>query len=146
MRDRDLPDLTHDLFVIVFRELHVYDSSRPIKPWLFGIAYRVVTDYRRSARFTREVLEQPPEVADHAAGADDRLAENQARALVTAVLDRLEFDRRTVFVMHDLDEIPVPEIARVLEIAEGTAYSRLRAARAEFSSAARRLQVTTRKP
>jgi DNA-directed RNA polymerase specialized sigma24 family protein len=41
----------------------------------------------------------------------------------------LDLDRRAVFVMHALDEIPVPEIASTLAIPLNTAYSRMRLAR-----------------
>jgi len=141
--DRD--DLVVEVFVRVHRELGNYDTSRPLKPWLFAFAARVASEHRRLARHRREVLGlevdhlTAPEIAstDHA---PDRAIESvEARRLVDRALDDLDDDKRAVFVLHDLDETPVPEIARALGIAEGTAYSRLRAARAEFTSAVRRL-------
>ena len=44
---RHLEDLTHDVFLVVHRKLDDYDSSRPLRPWLFGIAYRVALDHKR---------------------------------------------------------------------------------------------------
>ena len=114
VRESDLPDLAHDLFIVVFRHLSDYDPSRPVRPWLFGIAFRVVSDYRRSARITREALGDDPEIADRAPPVDEQIAERQARAVVMAVLDTLELDRRAVLVMHDIDGHPVPEIAAAL--------------------------------
>ena len=71
----------------------------------------------------------------------DRAMESaEAKRLVDRALDVLDDDKRAVFVLHDLDDTSVPEIARVLGIPEGTAYTRLRAARAEFTAAVRRLQ------
>jgi len=52
---QDLEDLVHDLFVVVHRHLGDYDPTRPVRPWLFGIAVRIVADFRRSARNVREV-------------------------------------------------------------------------------------------
>ena len=52
-------------------------------------------------------------------------------------LDLLDFDRRVVLVMHDLDEVPIPEIASTLDIPLNTAYSRLRLARADVLAAVR---------
>ena len=54
-------------------------------------------------------------------------------------LDLLDFDRRVVLVMHDLDEVSMPEIASALDIPLNTAYSRLRLARADVLAAVRRL-------
>ena len=139
--ERDLADLTHDFFVVVFRHLHQYDPARPVKPWLFGIAFRVVADYRKSARFKHEILEQPPDVADDGPAADDHVATAQARALVTKVLDGLDFDRRAVFVMHELDGHPIPEVAGALAVPVATAYSRLRLAREDVAAAMKRLRA-----
>lgn len=139
--ERDLPDVTHDLFVIVFRQLSSYDRTRPVRPWLFGIAFRVASDYRRSSRFVREILAAPPEVVDTQSPADDRVAVSQAQALVLQVLEGLDLDRRAVFVMHDLEGQPMPEIAAAMAIPLPTAYSRLRLAREDVAAAIKRLRA-----
>ena len=137
--ERDLEDLLHDVFVVVFRRLHEYDAARPIRPWLFGIAFRVASDYRRSSRQTREVLEPAREIVDATPGADERLAQARDREIVVSALGSLDPDRRAVFVMHDLDGHSAPDIAAALSIPTNTVYSRLRVAREEFSAAVRRL-------
>jgi RNA polymerase sigma-70 factor (ECF subfamily) len=137
--DRD--DLVVEVFVRVHREIARYDESRPIRPWLFAFAARVASEHRRLARHRHEVLGDVPELASTADAPDRRLETEAARRVVELALDALDDDKRAVFVLHDLDDTPVPEIARALSIAEGTAYSRLRAARAEFTSAVRRLQT-----
>ena len=40
VRERDVDDVTHDAFIVVYRTLDQYDPSRPLRPWLFGIASR----------------------------------------------------------------------------------------------------------
>ena len=49
IREADLEDLTHDVFVTFHRKLHQYDPSRPVRPWLFGIAFRLASEHRRRA-------------------------------------------------------------------------------------------------
>jgi RNA polymerase sigma-70 factor, ECF subfamily len=140
---RDLEDLAHDLFVVVHRHLGDYDPGRPLRPWLFGIAVRVLSDYRRTFRNSRERLDSRSpagEAIDGRPAADEQLADAQARALLMTALDQLPPDRRAVLVMHDLDGIGVPEIAAALEIPLNTAYSRLRLARADLTAAVRRPQ------
>jgi len=141
VRESDLADLAHDFFIVVFRHLGDYDRARPVKPWLFGIAFRVVSDYRRSARFARERLGDPPEVVDRTAPADEQIAERQAREAVVRALEELDLDRRAVLVMHDLDGHPVPEIAAALTIPLATAYSRLRLAREDLGAAVKRMRA-----
>jgi RNA polymerase sigma-70 factor (ECF subfamily) len=46
-----------------------------------------------------------------------------------------------VFVMHELDEVPVPEIAKTLGVPLNTAYSRLRLARADVVVAIQRFRA-----
>lgn len=137
---RDLEDLCHDVFVVVFRHLNDYDPRRPIRPWLFGIAYRVASDYRRSARLRHEVTGASAEPASTAPPADEALAHEEARALVLRALDALTLERRAVLVMHDIDGQVMPEIAAALGVPLNTAYSRLRLARADFVAAVRRAQ------
>jgi RNA polymerase sigma-70 factor (ECF subfamily) len=142
---QDLEDLVHDLFVVVHRHLVDYDPTRPLRPWLFGIAVRVVADFRRSPRNMREVLRDTIEPIDAAPTPHDRLEGKEARELLLKALDTLDLDRRAVFVMHELDEIPMPEIATVLAIPVNTAYSRLRLARAEMASVIERSRVAERR-
>jgi RNA polymerase sigma-70 factor (ECF subfamily) len=138
---RDIEDLAHDIFVVVHRHLHQFDPTRPVRPWLFGIAVRVVTDHRRTFRNSRELLEPTSAGGDPVDGApaqDQKVAEAEARALLVRALDVLDVDRRAVLVMHDLDEVPMSEIAAALDIPVNTAYSRLRLARADVMAAVRR--------
>lgn len=146
VREADRDDLVNEVFVRVHRELDRYDESRPMRPWLFAFAARVASDHRRRAVHRREILGDEGDAASSAPAPDRQLEATEARRIVARALDVLDLDKRAVFVLHDLDETPVPEIARVLGIAEGTAYSRLRAARTEFSAAVRRAQLATRTP
>jgi RNA polymerase sigma-70 factor, ECF subfamily len=130
----DLEDLAHDVFMVVHRHLDDYDPLRPLRPWLFGIALRVVSDFRRLGRNLREVASERVEPVDGAPTPHDRLEDREARELLMKALDGLDLERRAVFVMHDLDEIPVPEIADRLSIPVNTAYSRLRLAREEVAA------------
>jgi RNA polymerase sigma-70 factor, ECF subfamily len=141
VRESDLPDLAHDFFIVVFRRLADYDPVRPVRPWMFGIAFRVVSDYRRSSRFVREAPGDAPDVVDRALPVDEQIAARQARAQVMRVLDALDLDRRAVLVMHDIEGLPVPEIAAALTIPVATAYSRLRLAREDVTAAVKRLRA-----
>ena len=141
VRSADLEDLVHEVFLKIHLRRADYDETRPVRSWLFGFAYRVAADYRRLARNRIEVFDVPANLTDHQARADDRIAANEERALVRAALESVEFDRRAVLVLHDLDEVPIPEVALALEIPLNTAYSRLRIARSEFATAARRLRL-----
>jgi RNA polymerase sigma-70 factor, ECF subfamily len=140
VHQRDLEDVTHDVLLAVHRRLAQYDPLRPMRPWLFAFGFRAASDYRRRAGHRREVLGDEEKV-DTAPLADERLESSEVRALVSLALETLDLDQRAVFILHDLDDCPVPEIAATLQIPLNTAYSRLRAARDKFRKAAKRLKL-----
>jgi RNA polymerase sigma-70 factor (ECF subfamily) len=138
--DVDLEDLTHDVFVQVQRHLADFDGTRPMKPWLFCFAFRVMSTYRRGKRRRPEGPHEPPDAVDPAPLADERLAAEQDRRLVIAALGAIDPERRPVFVLYAIDEVPMDEVARALGIPVNTAYSRLRVAREEFRAGVTRLR------
>jgi len=132
----EVDDLAQDVFLALRRSWTQYDPSRPLRPYLFGIAFRLASAHQRKGR--REVPFGIVEVDDTRPGPDDVLQTKQARALVLAALERIPLPRRAVLVMRDLDDVPIDEVARVLAIPLFTAYSRLRKARRELEAAVRR--------
>jgi RNA polymerase sigma-70 factor (ECF subfamily) len=138
----DLEDVTHDVFLQVQRHLGDYDAARPVRPWLFGFAFRVASQHRRKAHRRRETpgLDQAHEAVDPGALPDARIAAEQDRRLVLDALEAIDLDRRAVFVLYEIDGVPMDEIARALGIPVNTAYSRLRVARTEFAAAVKRLR------
>jgi RNA polymerase sigma-70 factor (ECF subfamily) len=136
---RDLEDVTHDVFVEVFRSFDRYDPARPLRPWLFAFAFRFASDYRRLVRHRVEVYEEPAGVADTPA-ADEVVAARELHLLVTKALEAVDLVRRAVFILHELDGASMAEIAETLRIPVNTAYSRLRVAREEFTTTFRALQ------
>ena len=136
---RDLEDVAHDVFVEVFRNLARYDPSRPLRPWLFAFAFRFASDYRRLARHRVEVQDNDAGTSADPP-ADDALAARELRATIAQALESIDFVRRGVFILHELDGQPMAEIAETLGIPPNTAYSRLRVAREEFTAAFRKLQ------
>lgn len=138
-RSADVEDLAHDVFVVVHRRLADYDVSRPVRPWLFGIALRVASDDRRLARRRYERTDEGATLAARAPGAqpDQAALAAERRALVLRGLDALELDKRAILLLHDIDGEPMPEIAHALGVPLNTAYSRLRLARERFREAIR---------
>lgn len=145
-----LADVTHDVFVTVFRKLDEYDPSRPAKPWLLAIAFRVTRNHQRLAGYRNELLatdgESTVESVDPQPAADERISTAQERSLVRDALDALDDDRRAVLVLHDIEERPASEIAAICEIPVKTVYSRLHSARELFTAAVRRIRLRRGSP
>jgi RNA polymerase sigma-70 factor, ECF subfamily len=137
----DVPDFAQEVFLVLRRNWATIDLTRSLSPYLFGIAFRIVSAYQR--RHKREFRLEAIEMEDLSPRPDQTLQAKQARNLVLAALARIPGPRRAVLVMHDVDEIAMQDVASALAIPVYTAYSRLRKARQEFETAVRRLQKGT---
>lgn len=132
VRDAELEDVAHDVFVAVHRHWSDRDPARPVRPWLFGFAFRIASDHRKLARHRNEGPPLAHEPADPAPQPDELVDDERLRRQLMSALDAMDFEKRSLVVMHDLEGIAVPEIAAMLAVPLNTAYSRLRLARAEF--------------
>jgi RNA polymerase sigma-70 factor (ECF subfamily) len=142
--ERDLEDVAQDVFVQVHRRLDDYDPRRPIRPWLFAFAFRCASDWRRLGRNRLEMLGERSEPVASAPDAFETMARAEDRELVLRALESVDVERRAVFILYELDECPMKDIAESLGIPLFTAYSRLRVARDEFSAAVLRLRPSLR--
>jgi RNA polymerase sigma-70 factor, ECF subfamily len=141
---RDVEDVAHDMFVRVYAKLDAYDPARPIRPWLFGFAFRAASDYRRLARHRHELMSTNDREVDGTAPtplAEEVLGSREEQAMVLEALDTIDLDRRAVLIAYELDECPMKDIADALQIPLATGYSRLRVAREEFAAAIRRSRL-----
>jgi RNA polymerase sigma-70 factor (ECF subfamily) len=138
---RDLPDVTHDVFLTVFLNLDKYDRARPLRPWLFGVMFRGASDHLSLGRNKREVLEVAPEPVSIAAPADVMLETRQEWRIVDRALQSLDLGRRAVLVMHDFDGCTGQEIADALDLSLTCVFGRLRSARRAVHDLA--LQMTS---
>ncbi len=141
VRDGDVEDVCQEVFVVVHRDLAAFDGRHPLSTWLYAICLRAASTYRRAARFRREVVtDAPPDLAVEATQ-PEAVARREARALLSRVLDELDDDKRAVFVLYEIEEQPMSEVAAALGCPLQTAYSRLHAARAHVEAASRRLHL-----
>lgn len=137
----DVPDLCHDVFVVAWKQRAQLEPQRPIKPWLFAVAYRVASSYRRRSWFRkRSDHEFETEIAP---GADPEQQVLLRAELVRlqAALDQVPLKIRGVLLLHDFDETPLREIAVALGLPLQTTYSRLSVARKRFRRAYRQHEL-----
>lgn len=139
--ERDLEDLSQQVFLQVAGELSKFDWQRPLRPWLFSFAFHAASNYRRLARHRVELVVVPPEHPDASAGAEEQLIGREERELIELALLRVPLDRRAVLLMHEVDGHTIPEVATALELPLNTAYSRLRLARSDYETALRLLRL-----
>jgi RNA polymerase sigma-70 factor, ECF subfamily len=136
--DAALRDAAQDVWLVVHRRLPEFQRRSPVRSWIYGIIVRVANGYRR----TKRRREDPADVADFeklanpcAASPQQAAERSQSIALVEQLLERLDADKREVFILAELNELTVPEIADLLGTNVNTIYSRLQASRRQFDAA-----------
>lgn len=139
VRRADLEDLTHDVFVIFHARRGEFDPSRPLRPWLMGIAFRVASDYRRRASHRKELLQPAEEPPDSKPNPEASTERARKRELLLRAFETIEPERLAVLLLHDVDGVAAPQIAGSLGIPLNTAYSRLRLARRDLAKAVAQL-------
>lgn len=138
--DRHLADDAFQAaFVVLARRAGGIDPTRPLGPWLYGVAHRVALRARTmiGRRRKRETLAAGvPEVPHTPPAADD----------TTAILDeeiaRLPDATREAVILCELQGLTRREAAAKLGVAEGTLSSRLAAARKLLAARLRSRGVT----
>ncbi len=143
VRPADLEDAAQEVFVVAHRRYAEFGHRAQVTTWLFGITVRVAAGFRRRAHVRREAATDDMErvVTDTAPAPDGALLGRQAGELAQRILDGLDDDKRAVFVLHELEELTLKEIAEMLGCPLQTVYSRLAAARKHFREEAERLQT-----
>ncbi|HVR18522.1 MAG TPA: sigma-70 family RNA polymerase sigma factor [Polyangiaceae bacterium] len=146
VREADVDDSTQRVFMIAGEKLDKIQSGSE-RAFLVGIATRVAAHARRSY-MRREAAEQSfassPQHARPNPNPEELTQRLEDRELLDRVLDAMPEDLRAVFVLFELEELSVDQIASFLTIPRGTAASRLRRAREVFREQAE--MVGTREP
>jgi len=134
----DLDDLTQEVFIAVHRALHTYEERNHLKAWLYRICVREAVRHLRAlppqGNMDIEDLEQiSPDCPEASARA------SEARAYVERLLATLDEPRRTVFVLYEIEELTMSEVAAAVGCPLQTAYARHNSAKKHIVAAARRL-------
>lgn len=129
--ERDLEDVCQDVFTTVHKKLaDLRDDG--LRPWLHTMCIQHARNYRRRASRNREMLvEELPEPLAPALQ-EETVHRARAQELLIAMLDRLDEDKRAIFVLHAIEEHPMGEVAKLVGCSVSTAYLRFKQARQEL--------------
>lgn len=136
--ESDVDDAVQEVILVLARKLdHVQSGSE--RSFVLSTAFRVASGFRRSWKRRREVNDADAELAELESPELDPEAQaerQRLRALLQTVLNDLPLDLRAVFVLYELEEMTMAEIATTLELPPGTVASRLRRSRETFEQLA----------
>jgi RNA polymerase sigma-70 factor (ECF subfamily) len=143
VREADVDDAAQQVFVVLSRRIAGVTPGTE-RGFLYRTAVNVAAHARRAIARSRESVEEEPTACSAEALPDELLDQRRARECLDRILETMPLDLRTVFVLYEIEELQVPDIAALLEIPLGTAASRLRRAREDFQQRVHRWRAGSR--
>jgi RNA polymerase sigma-70 factor (ECF subfamily) len=129
-------DLVQATFLEIQRAAPSFRGTSSVKTWILGVAANLARHMLRSERRRRahqarylERMTGAPELLDA------QVERRKLLARVATALAALPRDQQIAFILCDLEQLPGVEVARVLEIPEGTLWRRLHTARKAMRAA-----------
>ncbi len=126
----DAEDIVQETFVKCYLHIGELKKDDGFRPWLFQILYR--TAYRQVRKRRREIPDEDIGIRTDATDGItslDRIIRTEEEKMVYSAVQALDFKHRAVVILFYYQEMPMREIASVLECTEGTVKSRLFTAR-----------------
>ena len=141
---RRLEDASQEVFVAMLHALPRFEGRSSLRTWIYGTCRNVARAERRRAREHTEIptAELPESVVQPAQ--EGELWIKRAHERLVAALASLEEEQRQVFVLFELEELTMEQIARMLGAPLRTCYSRLEKAREKVHAELRRRSLSER--
>ena len=141
--DADRDDIVQEVFLVVRRRLSSFDGGN-MAGWLYRITRRQVRDFRRRSWvkhiFNRRSVAETDHLPHAAGGPAAALEHKEAQRVLQTILGKMNEDRRSAFVLFEIDGLSGEEIARIQSVPVNTVWTRLHHARREFFALAAKYQ------
>ena len=150
---QDAEDITQDVAVKVYRNLHKCKGEEFVAAWISRIVHNTCMDMlRRRKGRVHESLDEIVEIGDGQAvkqveddnpGPEELLLQKELGEQIEAAIEQLSAGHRLLIVLRDINGHTYEEIAQILGLPEGTIKSRLFRGRAKLKSILLREQNVT---
>ena len=137
LKREDAEELSQEIFLKIFENLHRYDGSYPLLAWVVSLGRNLCIDrYRRKKRERSFRFVANESVEPLLQSGDDPAAEalrKERTKILFWALSEIPEDLAEILVLRDLEGMAYEEIGRALDLPDGTVKSRLFRARAEVA-------------
>ncbi|HDR7276009.1 MULTISPECIES: sigma-70 family RNA polymerase sigma factor [Bacillus] len=125
----DVDDVVQEIYIQLYESLRKYDSEKPFRPWLIGLAIKQIHSYRRKRwmrlRIIKKAEEQrKPVQIDFS---NDVISKISNQKLIE-LIHKLPYKLKKVIILRYLHDYSQEEVAQILHIPIGTVKSRIHAA------------------
>ncbi len=137
LKREDAEELSQEIFLKIFENLHRFDGSYPLVAWVVSLARNLCIDrYRRKKRERSFRFVSDEAVAPLLTSGDDPAAEalrKERTKLLFWAMGEIPEDLAEILILRDLEGLAYEEIGKALDLPDGTVKSRLFRARAEVA-------------
>ncbi len=136
--DRD--DLFQEVFLKIHQRADQYDTARPLHPWLFTVVANTVRTYLRKQKLRSYFVWEPAnadvpdvpdvkDIKDDAPDAEALASAQQTKAWLERAIRALPMPQREVLILATIENLPLKDIASILEMPINTVKTHVRRAR-----------------
>ncbi len=124
-------EMVQDVFLVLNRKAAKYLEQTKFKAWLYGIAVKTVSSWRRTYWVRRKLLDRHEDKHVGIAVKHDNspARDLEVRDTLTHSLEKLPEGQREVLFLHAVEGFTGEEIAKILGIRPKTVWTRLHRAR-----------------
>ncbi|HEY3257014.1 MAG TPA: sigma-70 family RNA polymerase sigma factor, partial [Polyangiaceae bacterium] len=134
-REHDVDDLVQEVFLVLHAKRELLAQIRPLDPWLREVCRRVAASDRRRAHRRREVaFGEPIETADEAGGTDTAFEREEQQGRLHHALTQLDEYSRDLVALHEVGDLPLVDMAELIEADRKTVRKRLETALRRLST------------
>jgi RNA polymerase sigma-70 factor, ECF subfamily len=125
-RGHDVDDLVQEVFLVLHAKRELLAQIRPLDPWLREVCRRVAASDRRRAHRRREVaFGEPLETLDEAGSTDTALEREEQQGRLHHALTQLDEHSRDLVALHEIGDLPLVDMAELVEADRKTVSKRL---------------------
>ncbi|MEY4931518.1 MAG: hypothetical protein RI909_2242 [Bacteroidota bacterium] len=144
----DAEDVTQEAFIRLWKNMHQYKPEVKLTTWLYRIIANLCLDVLKSShhkqqRKSMDVKAEWNMTHHHASDADVQAQE--LHAIIQEAASELTPKQKAVFILRDLEELPVEEVCNILSMSAGNVKSNLYYARQQMSEKLKKYYQTTDK-
>jgi RNA polymerase sigma-70 factor (ECF subfamily) len=143
----DAADLSQEVFIKMYRTLSTFDTTRAsFMTWVTTVTRNLLVDHFRKGKYDRitdsleatagnqeDGLTLAEQLEDRGASPEARMRSQETQKLVHEALRRLSPELREAVILRDLQDLDYKDIAKVLNVPEGTVKSRINRGRTELA-------------
>lgn len=125
----DVDDVVQEIYIQLYESLRKYDSEKPFRPWLTGLAIKQIHSYRRKRWMRLRIIKKAEEQRKSVQidFSNDVVSEISNQKLIE-LIHKLPYKLKQVIILRYLHDYSQEEVAQILHIPIGTVKSRIHAA------------------